>query len=213
MKRQISAFFDLGFRTYREAAPSAQASDSALRSTGDVGPVTFNLEPQAHLTAANRRGPRPATAIVVFVVVVVTLSWIFPNWSASQALSLDPIAAATLLLMGGVLVLGAMATLLHFLRRQRNRLYWELACWVLVVIGIIVRQMVANGSPKMLLGAFAVSAVVGLAIQPGLMRWLNKITKEPGLQHVAVPFSLGFFVDLAQVLTSHYVVHLPWMPT
>lgn len=56
------------------------------------------------------------------------------------------------------------------------------------------------------------SAAVGIAILPALMKWLNRIATKPGLQHVAVPFSLGFFLDLAQVLASHYIVPLPWVP-
>ena len=45
------------------------------------------------------------------------------------------------------------------------------------------------------------------------MRWLNRVSPRPGLQHVAVPFSLGFFVDLGQVLATSLHVKLPWIPS
>lgn len=114
-----------------------------------------------------------------------------------------------LILFGGALLIIVVASLLHFLRQRSSRLFWEVACWALVVIGIMVRQMVADNSPALGMGELIASAVVGLVILPALMRHLNKISSRPGLQHVAVPFSLGFFVDLAQVLAANYVP-LPW---
>jgi hypothetical protein len=129
----------------------------------------------------------------------------------SAAINTSVAVQIVVLLLGGGLLLVVIASLVHFLRQYANPLYWEIACWTLVVIGIIVRQMAANGTSDMSMGEVAVSAVVGLAILPALMRWLNKISHRPGIQHVAVPFSLGFFVDLAQVLTSHFVVPLPWI--
>lgn len=119
---------------------------------------------------------------------------------------------ATILVLGGAIALVLAATLLYFLRRLENPTYWESACWILVVFGIFARQLTSAGDHfAFSIGALAVSAVVGLAILPGTMRWLNRIPRRPGLAHVAVPFSLGFFVDLAQVLTTKYVVQLPWL--
>lgn len=134
-----------------------------------------------------------------------------PSEIVKPAIHTSVAVQIVVLLLGGGMLLVVIASLVHFLRQYANPLYWEIACWTLVVIGIIVRQMAANGTSDMSMGELAVSAVVGLAILPALMRWLNKISRQPGLQHVAVPFSLGFFVDLAQVLTSHYVVPLPWI--
>jgi hypothetical protein len=50
------------------------------------------------------------------------------------------------------------------------------------------------------------SFVFGLALFPASMRRLNKLRPSPGLEHVARPFGLGFFVDLAQVATVSWVI-------
>jgi hypothetical protein len=50
------------------------------------------------------------------------------------------------------------------------------------------------------------SAVLGLVLFPAAMRRLNRLRPRPGLEHVALPFGLGFFVDLAQVATVSWVI-------
>jgi hypothetical protein len=52
------------------------------------------------------------------------------------------------------------------------------------------------------------SAALGLAIFPYTMRRLNQLRPQPGLEHVALPFGLGFFLDLAQVTALHWVPKL-----
>jgi hypothetical protein len=204
MQLTLSGFFDLGFETEFQTA-SAPSPPETLRGKVSEEPRGVELSGFAAIGLAS---------------IASWVSRTFPSILGHRVETPDqplpasfPVWQFAIILLGGACVLGVLAWLLHFLRGRRNRLYWHLACWVLVVVGIVVRQMVANSSSTMALGVLLVSAVVGVAILPGLMRWLNKISKEPGLQHVAVPFSLGFFVDLAQVLASHYIVRLPWIPT
>jgi hypothetical protein len=119
-------------------------------------------------------------------------------------------------LLAFAIVLLLVTTALDVLRRHKNPTYWEIACWGLVTIGIVARQTVQPTYSVEISGLapplFIASALVSLAVMPGLMRWLNRASPSPTLQHVAVPFSLGFFLDYAQVLASRYVIQLPWVP-
>ncbi|MCL4809262.1 MAG: hypothetical protein KJ062_15970 [Thermoanaerobaculia bacterium] len=126
-----------------------------------------------------------------------------------------PVSVATLVgvLLGATAAVGALSALVGLLRRLKNPLYWQLACWMLVVVGIAVRPVVVSASGLPTPGQLLVSIAVGLAVLPGLMRWLNRVSPKPGLQHVAVPFSLGFFLDLTQVLAASFDVKLPWIPS
>jgi hypothetical protein len=124
-----------------------------------------------------------------------------------------PAAIATALLLGLGIVLGVLSTLVLVLRKLKNQLYWQVACWLLVVTGILVRPFVISSAPisANLPGVFA-AGVVGLVTLPGLMRWLNRINQTPGLSHVAVPLSLGFFLDIGQLATLHFLPAISWLP-
>jgi len=134
---------------------------------------------------------------------------------APEAVPPKPVSVATLVgvLLGATVAVGALSALVGLLRRLKNPLYWQLACWMLVVVGIAVRPVVVSASGLPTPGQLLVSVAVGLAVLPGLMRWLNRVSPRPGLQHVAVPFSLGFFLDLTQVLAASFNVKLPWIPS
>lgn len=120
---------------------------------------------------------------------------------------------ASLLAVASILL--GVAAAMHFLRNLKNPTFWQVACWALMVIGILARQLFSenhrldfNGlSPSLAIS----SAIVGLAVLPLLMRWLNRVSHGPNIEQVATPFALGFFLDYAQVLASTYVVHLPWV--
>ena len=119
------------------------------------------------------------------------------------------------LLAFALVVLGA-AALLGFLRKRQNATYWEVSCWVLVTVGVVARQLVRPDHTVNLSGIdpglILSSGIVSLAVLPPLMRWLGRVSPRPSLHHVAVPFSLGFFLDYAQVLvTTKFAVHLPWV--
>jgi len=119
-------------------------------------------------------------------------------------------------LLAFAIVLLLVATLMNVLRKHKNPTYWEIASWGLVTLGIVARQTVQPTHSVDISGLaptlFLASAIVSLAVMPGLMRWLNRASPSPTLQHAAVPFSLGFFLDYAQVLASKYVIQLPWVP-
>ncbi len=207
MPGRIATLFDLGFGRAAEPAAAEPAVD-AVR--------------EERLTVETTR-PSPALHGIGAVGLASAASWFsraFPSvlgapkseGPGSGAESVwFAVGQAALVLLGGAVLLGALASLVHFLRGRRNPLYWELACWILVVLGIVVRPLVASQSVSLGLGALFTSAAIGVAVLPSLMRWLNRVSRRPGLQHVAVPFSLGFFIDLTQVLTSRYVVRLPWL--
>ena len=115
------------------------------------------------------------------------------------------------ILLGATVALGALSALVALMRKLKNPLYWQLACWMLVVAGIAVRPVVVASSGLPTPGQLLVSIAVGLAVLPGLMRWLNRVSSKPGLEHVAVPFSLGFFLDVSQVIATSFGVKLPWV--
>ena len=52
------------------------------------------------------------------------------------------------------------------------------------------------------------SMVLALAVFPSAIRWLNRLKPDPGLEHVALPFALGFFLDLAKVAALHWIPQL-----
>lgn len=201
---RLAAFLDLGFR--------ASAPLPRQRAAGTDAPESEPLiQPPSATVRENRLAPWIVPTLLATLIAAMVGAPRLPD-GETTSLRRFPFLALTGVLVGSVIALGILATVVHYLRGFRNKLYWELACWTLVVIGIAVRQLVASNSAELSVGTLAVAAVVGVAVLPGLMRWLNRISREPGLAHVAVPFSLGFFLDLAQVLTSQYVVPLPWVP-
>ena len=126
-------------------------------------------------------------------------------------------ASVTVVSLVALMILfGALATLMAFLRSRKNPTYWQVACWILLAVGILARQLFSQNH-RLDLSGFSVSlalssAVVSFAVLPLLMRWLNRASPGPNLLQLALPFSLGFFLDYAQVLASTYIVHLPWIP-
>jgi hypothetical protein len=58
------------------------------------------------------------------------------------------------------------------------------------------------------LRSLLLSGVLALAVFPAAMRRLNRLQPQPGLEHVALPFSLGFFLDLAQVTVLRWIPEL-----
>lgn len=114
-----------------------------------------------------------------------------------------------LVLMLGAVLLGSGA-----LRRWvPKRLGLELGSWVLLALGIFVRQNIAipelAWSPANLsLAGLLVSLVVAAAVFPWAMRAANRLRTGPGLEMLLVPFSLGFFLDLAAVAAVAWIPQL-----
>lgn len=171
-----------------------------LKRFFNLGFTASNVVPQRQ-DLRNVHAPMHGVAVIGLLSVGGTASWF------SGFVALLAFAAALL----------AVVALMAFLRKRPNPTYWQVACWALVAIGILVRQLFLPNNRLDFSGftlSLAVSSgVVSLAVLPFLMRWLNKVSPGPNLEQVAVPFSLGFFLDYAQILVSYYVVDLPWVPT
>lgn len=97
-------------------------------------------------------------------------------------------------------ILVILSSFLYALRKLDNPLYWQIACWFIVSLGILARPFVIFVIHKVplefsynIVHSILVATIVSLAVFPALMRYLNRIKPEPGLIHVALPFSLGFF--------------------
>jgi hypothetical protein len=85
-----------------------------------------------------------------------------------------------------------------------SKLAWEISAWVLVSLGIFIRQGIdipalAWHIDHLSLGAFLASVAIALAVFPWFMRWFNKKRPKPGIEHIGTVFGFGFFLDLAKV--------------
>jgi hypothetical protein len=198
MTVHLSRFFDLGFRSLLSQQPSPVEHERGY----------------AYNTRVPATGAR--LALIVAFLAAVALAGVFKPFAVATPSQRELVVAILFIILGGAIVLILLASLMFFLRKRNNPLYWEVACWALVALGIVVRQILPTSvdnphGTTLTPIAVIVSGVVALAIFPGIMRWLNSVPRTPGLAQVAIPFSIGFFVDLAQVLTSKYVVSLPWI--
>ncbi len=76
---------------------------------------------------------------------------------------------------------------------------WEIACWLLMAIGIFTRQAMVLGShvdfdmTRFSIRIFLASLVLALAVFAPFMKWLNKKSARRGLLKIALPFGFGFF--------------------
>jgi hypothetical protein len=99
--------------------------------------------------------------------------------------------AVTVLVVVAVPIIALIAL---WLARLPCPVPWQTVQWLLITLGIWIRQGLFNGGVD--LTSFIVSATVAFAVYPGALRFLEKRRPQPGLEHVALPFSLGFFFDL-----------------
>ena len=88
--------------------------------------------------------------------------------------------------------LGASAT------RRR----WTIGAYVAFCLGIFARQLipypqVTIASANLRWPALIAAFIIGLALFPPVMRWLNTRRRKPSAEHLITAFSFGFFVDLA----------------
>lgn len=85
-----------------------------------------------------------------------------------------------------------------------TQIAWDIACWILLALGIFLRQGLQIQTlswrvQRLTVGSFAASLVISLALFPMLMRRLNRRRPRPDLVQLTVPFAFGFFLDLASV--------------
>jgi hypothetical protein len=83
---------------------------------------------------------------------------------------------------------------------QRRRNWLLVLMYALLSLGIFAHEAVDIPSVSFktvhwaTLGA---SFVIGLALLPPIIRWINKRRKKPSFEQVLTAFSVGFFVDLS----------------
>ncbi|MFL5495334.1 MAG: hypothetical protein ACJ8DC_13205 [Gemmatimonadales bacterium] len=188
----IKALFDLGFHARPEATSSY---DDALT-------IEWNKKFRVNTHV-------PAIALLVLGVAAL-LTVVLRYHDRSVYPSPGP---ATWLILGAVLTIagvGVCALLTGLLRSQKNPLPWQLACWTLLTIGVLSRHLLLEGGSgtPFDVKSLLLSAAIGLAVFPYAMRRLNQLRPDPGLEHVAVPFGLGFFLDIAQVTALHWLPKL-----
>jgi hypothetical protein len=85
-----------------------------------------------------------------------------------------------------------------------RRFVWEVCTWLLLACGIFLRQGLEVTSltwhiDKLSLPRFFAAVAISFALVPSLTRWINRKRPDPGLEQVALPFTLGFFLDIAAV--------------
>jgi hypothetical protein len=101
----------------------------------------------------------------------------------------------------------ALTVFINWLK-PRHAIPYQVACWTILALGILVRQYLLPGPPH---GPSALwgSAAVALAVFPPAARVLRARGDRPGLEQVALPFSLGFFLNWAYVAAAHWIPNLP----
>jgi len=87
---------------------------------------------------------------------------------------------------------------------RRERLLWEIACWLLLTLGIFLRKAIVIATlgwvpGNFTVGALLASAVIALAVFPPFMKWFNHRRLGASLENFAAAFAFGFFLDLASV--------------
>jgi hypothetical protein len=90
---------------------------------------------------------------------------------------------------------------------------WDVLAWLLLSLGMFFRQGLvvpdfAWMPDHLSLGAFLASVVLSLAIYPSFMRWFNRHRPRVGLEHVALPFSFGFFLDIVRASTYKFFMDI-----
>lgn len=83
---------------------------------------------------------------------------------------------------------------------QRRRNLLTALMYVLLSLGIFSHDVVSIaplGFRPITWSALAASFILGLALLPPAIRWINIKTTEPSPLQVITAFSIGFFVDLS----------------
>jgi hypothetical protein len=85
---------------------------------------------------------------------------------------------------------------------SRGRAAWTWGAYLLFSAGIFARQITDFPTVDLDLthlqwSVLAASFIIGLAVFPPIMRWLNRSRRHPGWEHVITAFGVGFFLDLS----------------
>jgi hypothetical protein len=95
---------------------------------------------------------------------------------------------------------------------RREEVLWEIACWLLLTLGVFFRKAIAIATlgwvqGNLTLGAFLASAVIALAVFPPFMKWFNRRRPGANLENFTTAFAFGFFLDLASVAAHKIAPH------
>lgn len=188
MHNWLVRWTDLGFRDVPEAAtPVSTAPPASRKGLHGVG-----------------------LAVVGGSALASWLERSFPALSgAAGGRAAAVLGEGAIVILVFVLVIVALAQLLHWLSRRRTPLYWQIAGWVLMVAGILLRRLTVEGLAGITPASMGLSVVIGFVVMPLVMRRVTGRYPRPDLRHVATPVSVGFFLDVAQVLTLGSAPTLP----
>ena len=174
--------------------------------------------PPRHPAAA--RGPfsRPKLPwLIASMALVVTAVILWGLWYfLDRALLIRGATSAAVIfgVLAGIAIGAVLLTLVaSYLRAQKNCLYWEVSCWLLVTMGILLRPIVVRADSGLRADARGVfiAGLAALFVLPAVMRLLNRIKETPGLSHVATPLGVGFFLNVAQLMATTYVPAFSWL--
>jgi hypothetical protein len=90
----------------------------------------------------------------------------------------------------------------------RRRELLTLMSYVLLSLGLFARQItsfphVDINFTNLRWPVLAASFIIGLALFPPIMRFVNKRRQKPGIEQAITAFGVGFFVDLANGTLFH----------
>jgi pSer/pThr/pTyr-binding forkhead associated (FHA) protein len=157
----------------------------------------------------------PWVIAVAALVLVATLLWCLWHFLDRTLLIRGATTAAVIFgVLAGIAIGAVLLTLAaSYLRAKKNCLYWEVSCWLLVTMGILLRPIVvrADSGVRADAGGVFIAGLAALFVLPAVMRLLNRIKETPGLSHVATPLGMGFFLDVAQLMATTYVPGLSWL--
>jgi uncharacterized membrane protein YhaH (DUF805 family) len=187
--------------------PSAQVPDIVAEHV----PIPQKTQPP--MAGKSRGGWLRWVLLAVGIAIVVAVVLLTRTYGRSPGMD----RALTFGAMVGVLIaiaIGAvlLSVLAGRLRAKKNPMYWELACWVLVTLGILLRPLVVRADDSISADARGalIAGLAALFVLPVVMRLLNKMTEKPGLSHIATPLGVGFFLNVAQLMATKYVPALAW---
>jgi hypothetical protein len=94
------------------------------------------------------------------------------------------------------------------LQTRRNQL--TVIAYLLLSAGIFTGQAVDTKGVDFRpvhLSTLGASFVIGLALLPPVIRWLNRRRTKPSLEHFLTAFSIGFFINLSSTKVLQQIWH------
>lgn len=205
--------FDLGFRgNFTATAPI----DHGQFDRSDSGWHGIESDRNSYAQASRGRdgGGKGCLSWIFAALVIISVGTRWPwRYLGLDQNVLKTIGISATVILGVVSVVLVLTVFVGFLQSMKNPIYWEVAAWLLVTIGILLRPMVVgakNGIRADVRGSF-IAVLLALFLLPLVMRVMNRLLKRPGLAHVAMPLAFGFFLNVAQLLAATHVPAFSWL--